>query len=146
MEPTVLVDVTPEMRVMREEVFGPLLPVLTWREPHEVPGMVAAVKDQPLSMYMFSSRKRNLCLWLGATRSGTVAIGETVIQIANPDLPFGGVQASGAGRSNGRASFDEFSNRRSVMRKVFPWTAAPLSYPPFGPVKTALAKWMSRYL
>lgn len=146
MEPTVLVDVTLEMRVMREEVFGPLLPVLTWREPHEVPGMVAAVKDQPLSMYMFSSRKRNLRLWLGATRSGTVAIGETVIQIANPDLPFGGVQASGTGRSNGRASFDEFSNRRSVMRKVFPWTVAPLSYPPFGPAKAALAKWMSRYL
>ena len=146
MEPTILVDVSPEMRVMREEVFGPLLPVLTWRDPHEVPGMVAAVKDQPLSLYIFSSRRRHIRLWLSATRSGTVAMGETVIQIANPDLPFGGVQASGAGRSNGRASFDEFSNRRSVMRKAFPVTAAPLSYPPFGPAKSALAKWISRYL
>ena len=146
MEPTLLVDVTPDMRVMREEVFGPLLPVLTWREPHEVPEMVAAVKDHPLSLYIFSTRRKHIRLWLGATRSGTAAIGETVIQIANPELPFGGVQASGTGRSNGRASFDEFSNRRSVLRKVLPWTVAPLSYPPFTPVKYALAKWMSRYL
>lgn len=146
MEPTLLVDVTPDMRVMREEVFGPLLPVLTWREPHEVPEMVAAVKDHPLSLYIFSTRRQHIRLWLGATRSGTVAIGETVIQIANPELPFGGVQASGTGRSNGRASFDEFSNRRSVLRKVYPFTVAPLSYPPFTPVKSALAKWMSRYL
>ena len=51
-----------------------------------------------------------------------------------------GVQASGAGRSNGRASFDEFSNRRSVLRKRLPLTAVPLSFPPFGPAKAALAK------
>jgi len=80
------------------------------------------------------------------TRSGTVGVGETVVQIANPDLPFGGVQASGMGRSNGKAAFDAFSNKRSVMSKSWPVTAVPLSYPPFGPAKSALARWISRYL
>ena len=146
MEPTVLTGVTPEMRVMREEVFGPLLPVLTWSDPKEVPAMVSAIKDHPLSLYLFSSDRKSIRFWLGATRSGTVGVGETVVQIANPDLPFGGVQASGAGRSNGRASFDEFSNRRSVMRKWLPITAVPLSFPPFTPAKGALARWISRHL
>jgi aldehyde dehydrogenase (NAD+) len=146
MEPTILTGVTPDMRVMQEEVFGPLLPVLTWSDPLEVPGMVADVKDHPLSLYLFSADRKRVRQWLAATRSGTVGIGETVVQIANPDLPFGGVQASGAGRSNGRASFDEFSNRRSVLRKRLPLTAVPLSFPPFGPAKEALAKWISRHL
>ena len=75
-----------------------------------------------------------------------MGIGATVVQIANPDLPFGGVQASGAGRANGRAAFDEFSNRRSILRKTLPLTALPLSYPPFTPFKATLAKWVSRYL
>ncbi|MEC8597309.1 MAG: aldehyde dehydrogenase family protein [Bacteroidota bacterium] len=146
MEPTILTGVTPDMRVMQEEVFGPLLPVLSWSDPLEVPGRVADVKDHPLSLYIFSTDKKRVRQWLAATRSGTVGIGETIVQIANPDLPFGGVQASGAGRSNGRASFDEFSNRRSVLRKRLPLTAVPLSFPPFGPAKEALAKWISRHL
>jgi len=146
MEPTLLTGVTPDMRVMREEVFGPLLPLLTWERPEEVPERIAAVKDHPLSMYIFSRNRRRIRHWLEATRSGTVGIGATVVQIANPDLPFGGVQASGAGRANGRAAFDEFSNRRSVLRKRSPITALPLSYPPFTPFKAALARWVSRHL
>lgn len=146
MEPTILGDVTMDMRVMQEEVFGPLLPVLTWTDPATVPQTIAKVKDQPLSMYIFSRDRHRRNLWLDGTRSGTVGIGETVVQIANPDLPFGGVQASGMGRSNGKAAFEAFSNRRSVMRKSLPMTAVPLSYPPFGPAKSALAQWISRYL
>ncbi|MDB4787402.1 aldehyde dehydrogenase family protein [Flavobacteriales bacterium] len=146
MEPTILGNVTMEMRVMQEEVFGPLLPVLTWTDPAAVPKIIAEVKDQPLSMYIFSRNKHRRRQWLDGTRSGTVGIGETVVQIANPDLPFGGVQASGMGRSNGKAAFDAFSNKRSVMRKSLPITAVPLSYPPFGPAKSALARWISRYL
>lgn len=146
MEPTILSKVTPDMRVMREEIFGPLLPVLPWERPEEVPSRIADIKDHPLSMYIFSRDRRRTRHWLAATRSGTVGIGATVVQIANPDLPFGGVQGSGAGRANGRAAFDEFSNRRSVMRKRLPLTALPLSYPPFTPWKAAVAKWVSRYL
>ena len=146
MEPTLLGGVTPDMRVMREEVFGPLLPVLTWDQPEEVSEKVAQVKDHPLSLYIFSRNRKRTRQWLEATRSGTVGIGATVVQIANPDLPFGGVQASGSGRANGRAAFDEFSNRRSILRKTLPLTALPLSYPPFTPFKATLAKWVSRYL
>jgi aldehyde dehydrogenase (NAD+) len=73
-------------------------------------------------------------------------MGETVVQIANPDLPFGGVQASGLGRSNGKAAFDAFSNKRSILSKRLPFTAVPLSYPPFGPAKAVLARWISRHL
>lgn len=146
MEPTILVDVSPDMRVMREEIFGPLLPVLTWDEPTEVPGMISEIRDQPLALYIFSKSKRRARMWLSSTRSGTVGIGEAVVQIANPRLPFGGVQASGNGRANGKASFDEFSNRRSVLRKTLPLTAVPLSFPPFVPFKKGLARWISRHL
>ncbi len=146
MEPTILGEVTMDMRVMQEEVFGPLLPVLTWKDPSAVVDTIAQVKDQPLSMYVFSRDKQRRRQWMRGTRSGTVGVGETVVQIANPDLPFGGVQASGMGRSNGKAAFDAFSNKRSVMSKSWPVTAVPLSYPPFGPAKSALARWISRYL
>ena len=146
MEPTILGGVTLDMRVMQEEIFGPLLPVMTWSDPQSVSKTISEVKDQPLSMYIFSRDKNRQRQWLESTRSGTVGIGETVVQIANPDLPFGGIQASGLGRSNGKAAFDAFSNKRSVMRKALPFTAVPLSYPPFGPAKTALARWISRNL
>ena len=146
MEPTILADVKPDMRVMQEEVFGPLLPVITWRDPAEVPRHIADIKDQPLSMYIFSGDRKRRRYWMESTRSGTVGIGETVVQIANPDLPFGGVQASGLGRSNGKAAFDAFCNKRSVLSKRLPFTAVPLSYPPFGPAKSALARWISRRL
>lgn len=146
MEPTILTGVNVSMRVMQEEVFGPLLPVMTWTDPTEVSGMVAEVKDHPLALYVFSKRRSSIRMWLGRTRSGTVGIRETVVHFSNPSLPFGGVQGSGAGRSNGKASFDEFSNRRSVLRKWLPFTPVPLSFPPFGPAKSALAKWISRRL
>lgn len=146
MEPTILTDVTTDMRVMQEEVFGPLLPFMSWDSADEVPDLVSAVKDQPLAMYIFTRDNKRAQGWMMSTRSGTVGMGETVVQIANPELPFGGTQASGMGRSNGRAAFDEFSNRRSVMRKKWPITAVPLSFPPFGPAKFALVKWISRRL
>ncbi len=146
MEPTILTGVHSGMRVIQEEVFGPLLPVISWSDPTEVPGMVTEIKDHPLAMYIFSKQRRSIIIWLGGIRSGTVGIRETVVQISNPNLPFGGVQASGSGRSNGRASFDEFSNQRSVLRKWFPFSLVPLSFPPFGPVKEALASWISRRL
>jgi aldehyde dehydrogenase (NAD+) len=146
MEPTILTGVTLDMVVMQEEIFGPLLPVVTWTRPEEVADWVAAVKDQPLAMYMFSRHKKRIAQWLASTRSGSVGIGETVVQIANPDLPFGGIRNSGMGRSNGRAAFDAFSNKRSVMTRTLPWTAVPLSFPPFGPAKSAFVRWLSRRL
>ena len=135
------------MRVMREEVFGPLLPVLTWSDPQDVAAMVSAIKDQPLSLYLFSTDKKSVRYWLGATRSGTVGVGETVVQIANPDLLLGGVQASGSvplqwpcpplmNSPTGGAS----------CASGFPFTAVPLSFPPFTPAKGALARWISRHL
>jgi len=146
MEPTILGGVTMEMRVMQEEVFGPLLPVLTWDDPSTVASTIAEVRDHPLSMYIFTRNRARRNTWMEGTRSGTVGIGETVVQIANPDLPFGGIQASGMGRTNGKAAFDALSNRRSVLIKRWPISSVPISYPPFGPAKAALVKWMSRHL
>ncbi len=146
MEPTILTGVNSGMRVMQEEVFGPLLPVMSWSDSTEVPDIVAEVKDHPLAMYIFSKHRRSIRMWLGASRSGTVGIREVVVHFSNPSLPFGGVQASGSGRSNGRASFDEFSNQRSVLRKRLPFTLVPLSFPPFDSPKEALARWISRRL
>jgi len=146
MEPTILADVSLDMRVMQEEVFGPLLPVLIWEDDAEPPAIISEVRDHPLSMYIFTKSRRRQRRWLEGTRSGTVGIGETVVQIANPELPFGGIQASGMGRTNGKAAFDVLSNKRSVLKKSWPLSSVPISYPPFGPAKAALVRWMSRYL
>jgi aldehyde dehydrogenase (NAD+) len=83
---------------------------------------------------------------MDTTRSGTVGVGEVVVQVSNPDLPFGGIQASGMGRSNGRAAFEALSNQRSVIRKGWPLTSVPISFGPFHPAKARLVRWLSRYL
>lgn len=114
--PTILDQVSPEDPVMQEEVFGPVLPVLEYERLEQAIEFVNH-RPKPLSLYFFSEDRRKQRLVLAQTSSGGACINDAVLQFAHPLLPFGGVGHSGIGAYHGKASFESFSHRRSVLRK-----------------------------
>ncbi|MBA9076593.1 aldehyde dehydrogenase [Rufibacter quisquiliarum] len=127
--PTLLTNVSWQDAVMQEEIFGPLLPVLTYNTLSEAVQQVNA-QPKPLALYFFSRDKKAQEQVLAQTSSGGACINETVSHLANPHLPFGGVGPSGQGNYHGKYSFDAFSHQKSVLKKPF-WPDLPLRYPPY---------------
>ncbi|MFB8790616.1 MAG: aldehyde dehydrogenase [Potamolinea sp.] len=116
--PTVIDGVTWDDQVMQEEIFGPILPVLEYTNLSEAIAQVNA-KPKPLALYFFSNNKESQKRVLQETASGGACINDTIVHVAFPDLPFGGVGDSGMGSYHGKASFDTFSHQRSVLTKSF---------------------------
>ncbi|HVP62066.1 MAG TPA: aldehyde dehydrogenase family protein [Myxococcaceae bacterium] len=114
--PTVLVDVPDEAPLLQEEIFGPLLPIVTYRTYEEALDYVRK-RPKPLALYLFSKSGRTVEQTLEGTTSGGVCVNNTLIHLANPGLPFGGVGPSGIGNYHGRAGFRAFSHERAVMRQ-----------------------------
>lgn len=137
-EPTLLGDVDPAAPVMREEIFGPVLPMLTFERTEEVVDFVNG-REKPLAFYYFGDRKAGWEM-LRRTTSGGACLNDTIMHIANERLPFGGVGNSGMGRYHGRESFEVFSNRRAVVVSPFR-PDIPLRYPPY-----RFFKWVKRIL
>ncbi len=136
--PTILRDVSPDAPVMADEIFGPILPVLKIGSMDEA---VSFVNDRPkpLALYVFSSNEWTQHFVLDRTSSGGATINHVWLHLAVPELPFGGVGDSGMGAYHGRASFETFSHRKSVLSKS---TAIdpPLLYPPYTKMKAKLIK------
>lgn len=128
-EPTVLTDVTPESPVMREEIFGPLLPVLTYRSLSEVTQYVTA-HEKPLALYLFTESRQTQREILKTCSFGGGCINDTVIHLATSQMGFGGVGASGIGSYHGKQSFELFSHRRSIVKKSV-WMDLPVRYQPY---------------
>ncbi|WP_299862389.1 aldehyde dehydrogenase family protein [uncultured Hoeflea sp.] len=137
--PTILTDVDPRSEIMNQEIFGPLLPVLTWKSIDEAVAFVNA-RPKPLALYLFSNSRDVRDTVLGQTSSGSACVNDAVMQISIPDLPFGGVGTSGMGAYHGRASFDTFSHAKSILTKT-EWPDPPLRYPPFTKAKLRILKW-----
>ncbi|MER6345238.1 aldehyde dehydrogenase family protein [Streptomyces sp. NPDC001595] len=114
--PAVLTDVPPEAPVMTEEIFGPILPVLTVRDVHEAIDFITA-RDKPLSLYAFTRDKAARQALVEKTSSGAVVHNAPMIHLGVPNLPFGGVGESGMGAYHGKTSFDTFSHRKPVLSK-----------------------------
>jgi aldehyde dehydrogenase (NAD+) len=136
--PTVLQGVADDAAVMREEIFGPILPVLP------VEGIDAAVdfvngRERPLALYLFSGSRSARERVLSGTASGGVAVNATMFQVAVPALPFGGVGPSGMGAYHGKASFLTFSHAKAVLRKR-PRPDPDLAYPPYTARKERLLR------
>lgn len=127
--PTVIDAVTPEDLVMQEEIFGPILPVLEYTNLDEAIAFVNT-KPKPLALYFFSNNKQHQQQVLQSTSSGGVCLNDTIVHIAFPGLPFGGVGASGMGKYHGKASFETFSHQKSVLNKSF-WFDIKLRYAPY---------------
>ncbi len=128
-EPTVMDRVTFDDAIMQEEIFGPVLPVLTFER---LDTLIEELKDKaaPLALYMFSESQPNIDRVFKALPFGGGAINDTVMHVANHHLPFGGVGESGFGRYHGKHSFDTFSNQKAYIRKSTK-IDPPLVYPPY---------------
>ena len=127
-EPTLLDGVDPDSPVMQEEIFGPVFPIITWRNPDEAVDFVLS-REKPLALYYFGNERRG---WELARRcsSGGACINDCIMHIVNERLSFGGVGNSGMGAYHGRYSFEAFSHRRAVV--VTPtWTDLPFRYMPY---------------
>lgn len=128
--PTVILNVTREDAIMKEEIFGPILPVIVYRDQQEVFSHIAE-NPYPLALYIFSSNKKTAEYYIEHIRFGGGCVNNTLIHLGNPDLPFGGVGTSGIGQYHGEHGFDTFSRVKSIM-KTPTWFDAPLWYPPYG--------------
>ncbi len=126
--PTILTGVRTDAAVMQEEIFGPILPVLEFDQLDDALGLLRD-RPTPLALYLFTSDRTTQEHVLAATRSGGVCINDTVTHMVGQDLPFGGLGESGLGAYHGRASFDCFTHRRSVLRRSFAFDPR-LRYPP----------------
>jgi len=136
--PTVLSNVRPEMKIMEEEIFGPLLPILTYETLDEALAFVRA-RPKPLALYLFTKDERTVDKVLGGTSAGGTAINAVVIQLVNPELPFGGTGESGLGSYHGIFGFRAFSHERAVLRQGFVSTVQRFFPPYTGSVRKQLA-------
>ena len=111
--PTLLTDVTPDMLIMQEEIFGPIVPVLTYRNIDEVIGFIAG-RAKPLALYIYSNNQNNIDRILSRTSSGGVTINGFFSHYLENQLPFGGVNQSGMGSYHGVFGFKAFSHERAI--------------------------------
>ena len=136
--PTVLTDVTRDEPVMGEEIFGPVLPVLTIDSIDDAVAFVNA-DDKPLALYVFTEDEDEVDRVLANTSSGGVCVNAALFQVSNPHLPFGGVGESGTGAYHGEFGFETFSHRRAVYERstrIDP----PILYPPYTQSKQRLLR------
>ncbi len=139
--PTVLVEPDMSSRLMDEEIFGPLLPVIGVESVSEAVSIVDS-RSRPLALYIFSEDTKSVASILDETTSGGVTVNGTLMHIMNPSLPFGGVGESGMGSYHGKASVRVFQHMKPVLRRSTKLDP-PLAYPPFTPRK---AKLLRRFL
>lgn len=130
-EPTVLTDVSSDAAVMQEEIFGPVLPVMTYRTLEDAFHTIEA-REKPLVLYIFSRDREVVDSILRRTRAGGTAINHTMIHFYNLELPFGGVGHSGVGKGHGFYGFEAFSNARGVLDQRLPLGPTDLLRPPYG--------------
>ena len=128
-EPTVLDNITWADNVMKEEIFGPVLPILTFKTINEV---VETVENHshPLALYVFSTNKKNIKQITEHCRYGGGCINDVVVHLATPEMPFGGFGESGMGSYHGKFGFETFSHRKSTLDKKL-WLDLPMRYQPY---------------
>ncbi len=142
-EPTLIANVRPEHRVMQEEIFGPLFPVLEYDSIDEAVAFVNSM-PRPLAMYYFTGRPRRARGLFARVHSGGACVNDTVSHVGSHHLPFGGIGESGMGAYHGRYGFDTFTHRRGVLVRSN-LIDMPLRYPPYGN-KVSLLKKLFRLL
>ena len=138
-EPTILTDVNLDDRVMNDEIFGPVLPVIEFTSKEEALAIINRHPD-PLAFYVYTSSASKENEWLDAVPSGGACVNNSSWHLTNHHLPFGGRGNSGTGRYHGRYSYDTFSHKKAVM-KTPTWFDPALKYPPFKG-KLKIFKWV----
>lgn len=143
-EPTVLTHVAPESRIMQEEIFGPLLPVVPYTS---LPSAVDFInsRPKPLAQYIFSRSRENQQYLIENVTAGGAAINETILHLAHAELPFGGAGNSGIGKAHGHFGFLAFSNEKGVLKQRLGRTGIKLMYPPYTPKVRGLIEMLLKY-
>jgi len=142
MAPTVLDNVEWDDPIMEEEIFGPLLPVMTFDRIASIQKEISQ-RPKPLALYLFTKNRKTEHQLVTNLSFGGGCINDTLLHIATPYLPFGGVGDSGTGQYHGKASFDTFSHTKSVMKRYF-LPEPPVRYPPYGKRSSRLLRWLLR--
>ncbi len=128
--PTVMDNVTPEDAVMGEEIFGPVMPIITFESYDEVYSLING-GQKPLALYIFSQDKKRIREVTSKIRYGGGCINDVVIHLATSEMGFGGVGESGMGSYHGKAGFEAFSHTKSIVDKKI-WMDLPMRYQPYG--------------
>ena len=129
-EPTILYPVKESDPVMQEEIFGPVLPILTYRSLDEAIDFIRE-REKPLALYVFSRNGRNIRRIHSLCAFGGGCVNDAVIHLSNPRLPFGGVGNSGMGSYHGKRSLETFTHQKSIVKEAL-WIDLPVRYAPFG--------------
>lgn len=143
-EPTILTDLSEDMEVMQEEIFGPILPVISFVELEEAITYIN-LKPKPLALYVFTNDEYTIKRVFRETSSGGAVANDCVIHFLQVELPFGGVNNSGIGKAHGHCGFLSFTNQKAVLKQRVGMTAIKPMYPPYGlasrKIIQALLKW-----
>jgi coniferyl-aldehyde dehydrogenase len=138
--PTLLLGATPEMQVMQEEIFGPILPVIAYDAIEDAIAYVNA-RPRPLALYLFSDRRSAVDEVLTRTISGNVTVNDTLLHYAVEDLPFGGVGSSGMGAYHGEEGFKQFSHAKGIFIQSR-WNLAGMLRPPYRKLTDAVLSYL----
>lgn len=128
-EPTILTDVTYDSPIMQEEIFGPILPIITYIDLDSVIRDLKH-KDKPLALYVFSNNKEVQKKFTQSLSYGGGCINDTIVHLATSKMGFGGVGTSGMGSYHGKFSFDTFTHYKGILHKAN-WLDIPMRYPPY---------------
>jgi aldehyde dehydrogenase (NAD+) len=138
--PTVIKNSSFEDEIMKDEIFGPILPVIAFTDLDEVIRQVKA-RPKPLSCYIYSKNQKTIDKLLNEISFGGGAINDSIMHLSNSKLPFGGVGFSGIGSYHGKAGFDTFSHYKSILHKPF-WLEFDFKYAPYTKTKLRIIKWL----
>jgi coniferyl-aldehyde dehydrogenase len=139
----VLLDVTDGMRVMNEEIFGPILPIVAYDRVEDAVAYVNG-RERPLALYWFGTDSAARDRVLAGTIAGGVSVNDTLLHIAQEELPFGGVGASGQGHYHGEFGFRQFSKEKPVFIQSR-FSGGGLIRPPYKPSIDRVLNWISRF-
>lgn len=139
-QPTIIDGVTLHDQIMKEEIFGPILPILTYKQTASALDIIQNF-PKPLGVYLFTSQRKFIKEVKLKTSSGSLVINDALIQAGSAQLPFGGVGASGFGRYHGKKSFDTFSNCKTVVRSSS-WFDHGMRFPPYRIIQKSLINFL----
>jgi aldehyde dehydrogenase (NAD+) len=128
-EPTIMTNITDDAAIMKDEIFGPILPIITYQSNEEALAVIHK-NPNPLAFYVFTENKATEDYWLTNVPSGGACVNNATMHITNHNLPFGGRGFSGTGGYHGKSSFDTFTHTKSVL-KTPTWMDPSFKYPPY---------------
>jgi aldehyde dehydrogenase (NAD+) len=142
--PVILSAVAPSSRILQEEIFGPILPLVEYNDLDEAINFING-KPKPLALYIYTSKKSESKKVRQQTSSGAVAINDSAIHFLHHNLPFGGVNNSGIGKSHGYHGFLAFTNEKPVLKQKSGLTSIQVFYPPYSRLSKRIMDWFLKF-